>query len=41
MFEALEAFFRHYRIEAMNVPPLDPEFQNPLFLKLFWNSYYC
>lgn len=35
VFEAVAAFCRHYRIEALNAPPLDPEFENPLFLKLF------
>ena len=35
LFEALTAFCRHYRIESLNTPPLNPEFENPLFLKLF------
>ncbi|WP_435019111.1 hypothetical protein TA3x_001109 [Tundrisphaera sp. TA3] len=35
LFEALTGFCRHYRIESMNTPPLNPEFENPLFLKLF------
>ena len=35
MFQAVGAFCRHYRIESLNTPPLDPEFENPLFLKLF------
>jgi hypothetical protein len=34
-FEATKTFFRHYRIERPSVPLLVPEFQNPLFLKLF------
>ena len=32
-FEALEKFFQHYGIEFPSVPILNPEFQNPLFLK--------
>ena len=35
LFEALTAFCRHYGIESLNTPPLNPEFENPLFLKLF------
>jgi hypothetical protein len=35
LFEALPAFCRHYDIETLNTPPLHPEFENPLFLKLF------
>lgn len=35
LFEALAAFCRYYGIETLNAPPLDPEFENPLFLKLF------
>lgn len=33
--EATRAFFDHYGIERPSVPLLTPEFQNPLFLKLF------
>lgn len=35
LFEAIGAFCRYYRIETLNAPPLNPEFENPLFLKLF------
>lgn len=35
LFESLAAFCARYGIETLNAPPLDPEFQNPLFLKLF------
>jgi len=35
LFEALAAFCRHYGLETLNAPPLNPEFENPLFLKLF------
>lgn len=34
-YEAVAQFFRYYGIELPSVPPLIPEFQNPLFLKLF------
>jgi hypothetical protein len=34
-FEASESFFEHYGIKAPSVPLLNPEFQNPLFLKTF------
>lgn len=34
-FEASESFFEYYRIKAPSVPLLNPEFQNPLFLKVF------
>jgi hypothetical protein len=34
-YDAVAQFFRYYGIELPSVPPLIPEFQNPLFLKLF------
>lgn len=34
-YEASKLFFDNYNIELPNVPLLHPEFQNPLFLKLF------
>ena len=34
-YEASRLFFDNYNIELPNVPLLHPEFQNPLFLKLF------
>lgn len=34
-YEAAKAFFDYYGIELPAVPILTPEFQNPLFLKLF------
>jgi hypothetical protein len=34
-YEASKLFFNNYKIELPNVPLLHPEFQNPLFLKLF------
>jgi hypothetical protein len=34
-FEALTLFCRYYGIETLNAVPLDPEFENPLFLKLY------
>lgn len=33
--EAIKLFFKYYNIEYPNVPLLNPEFSNPLFLKLF------
>ena len=37
-FEAADFFFREYGIKAPSVPLLNPEFQNPLFLKIFCSS---
>ncbi|WP_461639191.1 AVAST type 2 anti-phage system protein Avs2 [Labilibaculum euxinus] len=34
-YEASKLFFDNYKIELPNVPLLHPEFQNPLFLRLF------
>lgn len=34
-YEATWAFFGYYRIEQPSIPLLVPEFQNPMFLKLF------
>jgi hypothetical protein len=34
-YEASKAFFKNYNIELPSIPLLHPEFQNPLFLKLF------
>ncbi len=34
-YEASKFFFESYEVELPNVPLLNPEFQNPLFLKLF------
>jgi len=34
-YEAMRRFFDHYGIEQPSVPPLNPEFQTPLFLKIF------
>jgi hypothetical protein len=34
-YEASKLFFNNYNIDLPNVPLLHPEFQNPLFLKLF------
>lgn len=34
-YEASKMFFKNYKIEQPSVPLLHPEFQNPLFLKLF------
>jgi hypothetical protein len=34
IFDAISSFFSHYGIAAPSVPLLNPEFNNPLFLKL-------
>ena len=34
-YEASKLFFQNYKIEQPSIPLLHPEFQNPLFLKLF------
>lgn len=34
-YDAVRSFFEYYKIELPSVPLLVPEFQNPLFLKLF------
>ncbi len=34
-YQAAKTFFDHYHIEYPSVPIFSPEFQNPLFLKLF------
>jgi hypothetical protein len=38
VFEAASFFFREYGIKAPSIPLLNPEFQNPLFLKIFCKS---
>jgi hypothetical protein len=37
-FEAADFFFKEYGIKAPSVPLLNPEFQSPLFLKIFCNA---
>jgi hypothetical protein len=37
--EATARFFEHYRLQIPDTPLLDPEFSNPLFLKLFCEAY--
>jgi hypothetical protein len=37
-YEAASKFFKHYNITQPHYPLLNPEFQNPLFLKLFCQS---
>jgi hypothetical protein len=34
-YEATKTFFDHFKIQRPSIPLLAPEFQNPLFLKLF------
>ena len=38
-WEAMDKYFSHYEIEPSS-PPMLPEFQNPLFLKLFCQAVY-
>ncbi|MCK4395994.1 ATP-binding protein [candidate division WOR-3 bacterium] len=38
-WEAVTKFFKHFNIKLPDVPLLTPEFQNPLFLKLFCQTY--
>src|SRR5439155_8024657 len=37
-YVAMQTFFDHFGIEHPSVPLLAPEFQNPLFLKIFCQS---
>lgn len=37
-YDAATSFFSHYNLIAPSMPLLNPEFQNPLFLKLFCDS---
>lgn len=37
--EAINVFFNYYKINALAVPILNPEFSNPLFLSLFCKTY--
>ena len=39
-YEASKLFFSNYNIQLPNVPLLHPEFQNPLFLRLFCEGIY-
>lgn len=38
-YEATEFFFKNYEIDSPNIPLLNTEFANPLFLKLFCQSF--
>lgn len=37
-FEAIQIFFPYYGLQLPNIPLLNPEFSNPLYLKLFCES---
>ncbi|GAG38667.1 unnamed protein product, partial [marine sediment metagenome] len=39
-YEAIKKFFEHYHIQLPSVPFLEPEFYNPLFLKIFCEGLY-
>ncbi len=34
-YEAIKIFFKNYKLELPGIPPIQPEFHNPLFLKQF------
>lgn len=38
-FEATARYFSAYRVQSRDLPPLLPEFQNPLFLKTFCEAF--
>lgn len=38
-WEAISTFFKYYKMEMPEIPIIDPEFKNPLFLKIFCESY--
>lgn len=38
-YEASKKFFQHYKITEPSIPLLNPEFSNPLFLKLFCEAF--
>lgn len=38
-YDATQSFFNHYNIIIPNIPILNPEFRNPMFLKFFCECY--
>lgn len=38
-YAAISKYFSHYNVPISRIPPLTPEFENPLFLRLFCESY--
>ncbi|MCP9769124.1 AAA family ATPase [Lacihabitans sp. LS3-19] len=34
-YQAINSFFKHHKLELPSIPLMNPEFNNPLFLKLF------
>lgn len=36
---AISTFFRHYKMKLPEIPVIDPEFKNPLFLMIFCEAY--
>ncbi len=38
-WEAIPKFFKHYKLKLPEIPIIDPEFKNPLFLIIFCKAY--
>lgn len=38
-WEAISTFFKHYKMKLPEIPIIDPEFKNPLFLMIFCAAY--
>lgn len=38
-WEAISTFFKHYKMKLPEIPIIDPEFKNPLFLMIFCEAY--
>lgn len=38
-WEAISTFFKHYKMKLPEIPIIDPEFRNPLFLMIFCEAY--
>ena len=38
-WEGVSKFFKHYRLKLPEIPIINPEFKNPLFLRIFCKSY--
>ncbi|AGL62187.1 hypothetical protein L336_0481 [Candidatus Saccharimonas aalborgensis] len=38
-WEAIDTFFKHHKMKLPEIPIVDPEFRNPLFLSIFCESY--
>lgn len=38
-WQAISTFFKHYKMKLPEIPIIDPEFKNPLFLMIFCEAY--